>query len=111
MLRNVYTGHYRYSGPDRVDITVKGQDKLWKLFAPNWSMVMDFKNGLLSEDEYTKKYLIILDGIPVSIWTELFKMETATLVCFCPKGAFCHRNILMNYICQSVAGVEYMGWR
>jgi hypothetical protein len=110
-LTSIYTAHYRYSGEDRVDITVKGQHPEWKLLAPTWGMVMGIKNDTMSEDEYIAKYLKMLDAVPISVWNKLFQMSTITLVCFCNKDAFCHRNILTNYICDSVCCIQYHGWR
>jgi len=110
-LTRIYTAHYRYSGSDRIDITVKGQDAKWKLFAPTWKMVMGVKNGTMTEDQYITEYLKILDNVSINIWNSLFQMETITLVCFCNKDAFCHRNILTNYICDSVVDIQYYGWR
>ena len=43
-----YTAQYRYKGEDRMDITVKGQDPIGKMFAPTWAMVMGLKDGKLS---------------------------------------------------------------
>jgi hypothetical protein len=117
-LYTIYTAHYRYSGPDRVDITVKGQDRNWKQFAPTWNMVMGVKNGTMSEQEYIDLYSPSLDRRTVigdvsgPTWHKLLQMETATFVCFCPEGAFCHRNILLNYILGVMRGrIVYGGWR
>lgn len=110
-LHTVYTAQYRYSGPDRVDITVKGQHPTWRHFAPTWDMVMGVKKGSITEDEYIRRYLIILDAIPQQIWGILLQMETITFVCFCKEHNFCHRNIVTNYICSSIPGIGYGGWR
>ena len=42
----LYTAQYRYPGMDRLDITVKGQDRFGKFFAPTWNMVSGFKKGV-----------------------------------------------------------------
>ena len=92
---NIYTAQYRYSGTDRFDITVKGQDPLGKLFAPTWKMVMGIKNQTMAEYDYVMEYSKILvaaltDQDVVNRVLQRFNNEM-TLVCFCPKGAFCHR--------------------
>ncbi len=111
-LSRVYTAHYRYSGPDRVDITVKGQDPNWKEFAPTWDMVMSHKRGSITDDQYISRYLSILDLVSSTTWGRLLHMSEATFVCFCPEEAFCHRNILVNYIVQSMGDrIGYGGWR
>ncbi len=112
MLSRLYTAHYRYGGPDRVDITVKGQDPRWKAFAPTWDMVMGTKNGTVSEAEYIKRYVAILGRVPVDTWDALLKMHEATFVCFCGKQNFCHRNILVHHMTQSLGDrISYLGWR
>jgi hypothetical protein len=115
MLNKIYTAHYRYGGPDRVDITVKGQDPKWKEFAPTWDMVMGVKKGTMSEAEYIKRYVAILARVSVATWDALLKMEEATFVCFCNEHEFCHRNILVHHMVESLGGVPgrltYMGWR
>jgi len=115
MLSRIYTAHYRYNGPDRVDITVKGKDPLWSAFAPSWDMVMGVKNKTMSEAEYIRRYDIILSKVPTVVWKALLEMDEATFVCFCNEDWFCHRNMLVHYIVSSLGGVPgrvtYGGWR
>jgi len=99
-LHTLYTAQYRYSGLDRTDITVKGMDPYGKYFAPTWNMVTGIKDGSISEEEYIKQYLQILEEVPTYVFDWLLKPETRTFVCFCSKEAFCHRNILVKYLIQ-----------
>jgi len=39
----LWTAQYRYPGPHRLDITVKGRDPIGKMFAPTWDMVKQYK--------------------------------------------------------------------
>jgi len=111
-LHTIYTAHYRYSGSDRTDITVKGQDPLGKFFAPEWDMVMGVKKGAMSEQEYISRYLNIIRRAPIAAWEWLCSMEERTFVCFCPEQAFCHRNILANYMLSTLNGrLRYGGWK
>jgi len=112
MLNRLYTAHYRYSGSDRVDITVKGKDPLWSAFAPTWDMVMGIKNKTMSEAEYIKRYVAILARVPKVTWGALLQMEEATFVCFCNTSEFCHRNLLVHHMTESLGDrVCYLGWR
>lgn len=112
ILTRVYTAHYRYSGPDRVDITVKGQDPQWKEFAPTWDMVMSHKRGSINDEEYIRRYLLILDKVSCASWDRLLRLPEVTFVCFCLEAAFCHRNILVNYILKAMGDrITYGGWR
>ena len=111
-LKRIYTAHYRYSGSDRIDITVKGQDPDWHEFSPSWDMVMGTKKGTMSKEEYVDKYLTILNLVSANTWDRLCSYEEITLVCFCNENDFCHRNILTNYMLNTLTGrVHYMGFR
>lgn len=111
-LHTIYTAQYRYVGSDRFDITVKGQDGMGKHFAPTWNMVTDLKNGAMTEQEYVRRYLQILDAIPVHVIDWFLSAETRTLVCFCPEEAFCHRNILVHHL-KNIFGnrIQYGGFK
>lgn len=102
----LYTAQYRYPGPDRLDITVKGQNMIGKWFAPTWDMVMGVKNKTTTEQQYTDLYFEHL----LRNWmnypeakeaTELVVKRATegdvTFVCFCPAGAFCHRHLLVRW--------------
>ena len=112
MLKRIYNAQYRYSGIDRIDITVKGQDPDWKAFAPTWDMVKGVKTHSMSEIEYIERYNKILRTVPTHIWDRLLQMEEVTFVCFCPAKNFCHRNLLTRFIVDSLHGsIQYMGFR
>lgn len=113
MLR-FWTAQYRYPGPHRLDITVKGQDPVGKEFAPTWQMVKDYKAGFISEDVarqvYVDKYHeMMLDSLKdrMPTWLSLLEREYAVLVCFCRADAFCHRTLLAHYL--QYYGGKYMG--
>lgn len=102
----IYTDIYWSKDKDRYDITVKGGTSI---FAPSWKMVMDYRRGLITEDEYKEEYLELLR-------TKLFNKECMlvvpdelkmlmdkpriVLVCFCKKAEFCHRVLLAEYLSE-----------
>jgi hypothetical protein len=109
----LYTAQYRYSGRDRLDITVKGKDPAGKVYAPTWNMVMGVKRGIISEETYTDEYYrLLLDrwhnmpgfAAEISKLVEMVKgtgdmpARDVTLVCFCPAESFCHRYLLVNFL-------------
>lgn len=111
-LHTIYTAQYRYSGTDRFDITVKGQDGMGKHFAPTWNMVMDHKNGIITDQQYIDQYIPILQSIPVHVWDWFLNAEVRTLVCFCQRDAFCHRNLVVQFIQQTLGSrIAYGGFR
>ena len=103
----VYTSTYRYSGDDRLDITVKGNDNLGNFFSPTWGMVRDFKSKKLSELFYTKLYQDILNRVNLKYFNEILKRDRITLVCFCKPKSFCHRILLADELVKR--GAIYMG--
>lgn len=99
MALKIYTAQYRYGGPDRYDITVKGG--VAKAFSPSWDMVMGYKNGTVSEEEYVARYTLMMATSRLNHskeWEELLAMDEVTLVCFCANGSFCHRHILADIL-------------
>ena len=113
--------------PGTLDITVKGQHPIGRIFAPTWEMVMSYKN---SENEaanaktveeynsiiawaknlYTLQYNNIIlrsqhEHRPM--WEELVKRPLIIFVCYCKPKAFCHRVLLAEYF-QSI-GAVYTG--
>lgn len=112
VLHTLYTAQYRYAGRDRFDITVKGQDGMGKHFAPTWNMVSDHKNGVITDQQYIDQYIPILKSIPVHVLDWFLSSPERTLVCFCKETAFCHRNILVNYLIQIFGDrIRYGGFK
>jgi uncharacterized protein YeaO (DUF488 family) len=111
----LWTAQMRYNGEDRVDVTVKSGEKV---FAPTWDMVMGHKRGTISDEEYTEAYYAMMRQSYIEnfdVWIELCSKDEVTLVCFCPKGAFCHRVLLatlLEKVCKfHDIPFEYMGER
>jgi hypothetical protein len=103
---DVYTAQYNYDGPDRLDITVKGDHAIGKIFAPTWEMVNGIKSGEFSEKDYEWRFAALMneryDAHGAFMVNFAQGKATKTLVCFCPPGAFCHRVIVAE-------GLERMG--
>jgi uncharacterized protein YeaO (DUF488 family) len=112
----IYTSTVQgYKGPDKLDVTVKSGDKV---FAPNWKLVMDYKRGAVTDEEYRQEYLKLMR---VSFWNnqdrwlEVLTMPEVTLCCYCKPGEFCHR-LLLAEILEEIGRrffltVEYVGER
>lgn len=103
----IYTAQIRYSGSDRLDTTVKSGDKT---FAPTWDMVMGHKNGTISDEEYIKRYVVLMrESLKNnrSRWLEVMNMERVVLCCYCRKDKFCHRVLLAKMLEKN--GAIYKG--
>lgn len=111
---DIYTSQSKYTGPDRLDITVKSQDPIGKYFAPTWEMVKKFQDNSISQELYTNAYIGILSNSLATnpqIWQQIqntYYQKRITLVCFCPAGAFCHR-VLLAKVLQGLGWGEYKG--
>ncbi len=82
----IYTAQYKYSGNDRLDITVKGKDPIGKVFAPTWKMVMGSKEGKVSWPEYECMYKDLMRKSYQKhwdIWEQIMKRDEVTFVCLC----------------------------
>ena len=101
---DIYTAHYTSTDPDRLDITIQGEDPLGKYFAPTWKIIMDYKSrnyGHASADVYTHEYheLMLKSYYDhQDKWQELLSRKRVVLVCFCRSGEFCHRLLLALYL-------------
>ncbi|MCL6477087.1 MAG: hypothetical protein K6T65_01600 [Peptococcaceae bacterium] len=103
----VFTAQYGYRGKDRLDITVKSGDKT---FAPTWDIVMAYKAGKITQEEYTAMYYALMRQSyrkNRQRWEEVLSMDRVVLVCFCRAGDFCHR-LLLAQVLQKL-GAEYCG--
>ena len=115
---NIYTAHYRYSGDDRLDITVKGNTYPGNVLAPTWEMVKGFQAGKITQWDYTTQYFGHVVSRVSSLGPEGRVMRAAlnniterkqvTLVCFCPSGNFCHRIIAARML-ETICGGKYIG--
>lgn len=105
-----WTAQYRYPGPYRLDITVKGNDPIGRLFAPTWDMVKNYKANTGGEQIYTDKYHTMMlksYSSNKAAWDSLLTREYAVLTCFCAPKDFCHRHLLTQYLVQ--LGAKYEG--
>ena len=115
---DIYTAHYRYSGDDRLDITVKGNTPPGNVLAPTWDMVKAHKAGTLGDWDYTVQYLSLIvkrmySGAEIEqdmMDQIVFRLPSLTLVCFCPAGQFCHR-IPAAQMLQNMGHGTYHGER
>lgn len=82
-----------------LDVTVKSGDTT---FAPDWETLMNYKRSpktAIDEAEYTERFL---QGLRDSFrsnperWREILSMDSLCILCYCRKGKFCHRLILVD---------------
>lgn len=80
-----------------MDTTVKSG---FSIYRPTWDMVMGYKSGLISEDEYRALYIARMNESwknpkerPMWLAT-IESTESMAIGCMCKPNTFCHRHIL-----------------
>lgn len=72
-----------------------------KILAPKWEFFNDYKNGVITADEYTDQfYKLVLKPLNVyDTYHMLIKEygEDVTLLCYEKPGQFCHRRIVATW--------------
>lgn len=80
-----------------VDITVKSGNKA---FAPTWDFLMEHKKGG-SDQSYIDKFLPLMRKSYKAnrkVWLDLIGNEVVCIACYCGKGKFCHRMLLVDIL-------------
>lgn len=107
MTLRIYTAQMAYKGPHAHDTTVKTGRSC---FMPSWEIVLDHKNGKITDEAYTEMYLSLLltslTGLKKK-WLSVLKQDEVVLTCFCGRGQFCHRYLIALFL--EKFGAKYMG--
>lgn len=96
-------------GIELIDTTVKSGDSR---LAPTWEIVMGIKSGKITEEEYTEIYKRMMRTSfqqHTEFWKALLSKEAIAVGCYCGKGKFCHRHILVEFFvaCCKYFKIEY----
>jgi len=85
-----------------MDITVKNNPT--HVLAPTWGIVMEFKRGKITWDEYKKRYIALLierykmrkdEFINI---IKLSRQYNVVLTCFCRDPNQCHRSLAKEFL-------------
>ena len=73
------------------------------ILAPSAGLLREYKNKLVDEDEYTRKYLEELrqldkEAVKRKLWQLEEQYGDIVLCCYEKKGSFCHRHILADWL-------------
>lgn len=71
-----------------------------RAFAPEKDLLLRRKQGLVSDEEYTKSYLEQLNSLDRKEVVDLLESipGKVALCCYCGKDKFCHRHILSKWL-------------
>lgn len=112
MIYTSYIGNFRNFPKDKrlVSITnsqMKSVPFQAKMLAPSSVLLYDFKDGRLTEEEYTSKYKReVIENLDPEEFKNFF--DECVLLCFCKSKKhehwFCHRKILSEWMKEN--GIE-----
>ena len=74
---------------------------------PSEKLLMDYKNGRCSDEEYIERYTSdVLDKLnPIDIYN---KVKGKVMLCYCGKDKFCHRKLVIEWLKQHL-GEDIIG--
>lgn len=81
----------------------------YKILAPTYDILMDYKTGQIDENTYTKRYEkdVLSKQDPVKtakILKQIAGKKEVCIVCFEKDGDFCHRHIVEKWFKEN--GIE-----
>ena len=73
-------------------------DLIYKKLCPSWNLVMPYKEGKITKEQYTERYYNeVLNKLdPARTYEELG--EDAILLCYEKSMQFCHRHIVSKWL-------------
>lgn len=88
-----------------LDTTIKSATGLGTVFAPTWSMVMDWKRGAMDWDTYTKHYTDLMRERyqkNQAAFLEALQSDELIVCCYCKdthaSTRHCHRYLLVDIL-------------
>ncbi|SAK59382.1 GIY-YIG catalytic domain protein [Caballeronia arationis] len=80
-------------------------------FAPLFDDVMAYKRGVLSEEQYTKRYLARMRHSRREQSKEWERVKTLperiALACYCKAGVFCHRHLFRDLLSDYLKDAQF----
>lgn len=71
------------------------------MFAPHWEHVAAYKNGTMTEADYTALYLEKMRQSyreNKDAWLKFIREPELAIACYCSAGKFCHRLLLKDIL-------------
>jgi len=110
-------GYQGHTGQWVLDTTIKSATGLGVVFAPTWSMVMDWKCGVMGWDTYCKQYTELMRQryqTNQAAFLEALQSDELIICCYCKdthtSTRQCHRYLLVD-ILHKVADRHQIGFK
>lgn len=84
----------------------------YKKLAPRLSFFTPYKEGLITEEQYTEEYhRLVLDSLDAGqVVQDIMALypgeDTITLLCFEKPGKFCHRHLVSDWLRSEGFNIE-----
>lgn len=91
-----------------LNTTVKSGE--WRL-APTWELLTSYRAGLTDDEGYTTVFNALMEERYIKepkYFEAIFNKGTIAFACYCPKGKFCHRHLLVKFF-STKTNVEMCG--
>jgi len=100
-LRNIDKDKYLIASicqfrPEWIDESIEN----WNLLAPDANTLLDYKNGVITEQEYTEQYIKKLDVMMDYLINEFNSIcdRDVVMLCYEKPTDFCHRHLLASWL-------------
>ena len=95
-----------------VDITAKSGKKIngISVFGPRGDYLMLYKQGRMSDEEYTRLYIERMKRSQREFpyeWEALAQLPKAAYACYCGDGKFCHRHIFVKMLEEYLLSMKH----
>lgn len=108
-MAEVKTGYFaqmkKYQAAGYMPIAIVASTPNWykgnsmAVFAPEWSLVEDWKKNRITWETYEERYLGMLDKRGISYALKVLEQfEKVVLLCYEKPGDKCHRHLLAEYL-------------
>lgn len=114
----IYTSYYAKHGSNPKAIGISYSVPKWFdksrhlcMLAPTWDLVGGYKDGSITQQEYTTRYVQLLEGREIDPMGIAHNLPEGTiLLCYERPGDFCHRRVLAEWV-EQTTGVKIPEWK
>lgn len=108
-MKKLYTSNYARNSRHPKAISISANAPRWFKgpsypdLAPTWDFLMDYKNGIINDAEYTKRYMTLLtEGRSLDPQKVVDDMQDgAVMLCYESPSDFCHRHIVAKWLMEN----------
>ena len=102
MEYKVDTSNFAKQSKNINSISIARQSPIWynglmySDLYPDWSIIMNHKNKIITDDEYKFEYFKQLNKLNPDILIN--DLNNKIILCGCKSNSFCHRHLVIEYL-------------